>query len=288
MASVPSFATSLEKFLLECAVPYLMSVLDPMQPMVNLALRVLREAGEELVHALERFDFERSSDQEISKFIADCAIGTEKQIIFKLRKHFSEDSFQGRETGRQERDKPNGTVWLINPLEGHENFRSGLPLFSLVLACQVNGKTEHAIIVNPMSGQEFTATRGRGAEMSGRRIRTNDKTKISQSIIGVKFPGIADNDRNQRIRVRISNLASQTRMIRALGDDALSLAHLAAGHLDAIWLSDVDSTVIQAGALIAKEAGCLITDLSGGSLYEEGDLIASNPKLLKNVIKSSM
>lgn len=259
-----------------------------MQPMVNLALRVLREAGEELVHAVERFDFERSSDQEISKFIADCAIGTEKQIIFKLRKHFSDDSFQGRETGRQERETPTGTTWLINPLEGQDNFRSGLPLYSLVLVCQVNGKTEHALIVNPTSGQEFTATRGRGAEMSGRRIRTNDKTKVSQSVIGVAYPGIADNDRNDRLRARISNLASESRMIRALGDDALSLAHLAAGHLDAIWLTNVDNTTIQAGALIAKEAGCLITDLSGGALYEEGDLIASNPKLLKSVLKSSL
>lgn len=259
-----------------------------MQPMVNLALRVLREAGEELVHAVERFDFERATDQEISKFIADSAIGTEKQIIFKMRKHFPNDTFEGRETGRQEREAPTGTVWYINPVEGQENFRAGLPLFSLVLACQVNGKTEHALIVNPNSGQEFTSTRGRGAEMSGRRIRTKDKTKVSQSIIGVKFPGIAENDRNTRLRERINNLSTQTRMIRALGDDALTLANLAAGNLDAAWLTDVDSTVILAGALIAKEAGCLITDLSGGALYEEGDLIASNPKLVKSILKSSM
>ena len=260
-----------------------------MQPMVNLALRVLRDAGEELVHAVERFDFERSSDQDISKFVADSAIRTEKTIIFKLRKHFPEDTFQGRETGTSSSEKPTGNTWLITPLEGQENFRSGLPDYSLVLACQVNGKTEHALIINPVTGQEFTASRGRGAELSGRRMRASSKTKLSQAIVGIKFPGIAQDERNDRIRVRIGNLSQQTRMIRALGDDALTLAHLAAGHIDAAWLNNVDSLTLQAGALIAKEAGVLITDFSGGPDYaSEGDVIASNPKLLKSVIKGSL
>lgn len=259
-----------------------------MQPMVNLALRVLREAGEELVHALDRFDFERASDQEISKFIADSSIGTEKQIIFKLRKHFADDVFEGRETGRQERENSTETTWLINPLSGEDNFRAGLPLYSLVLVCQVNGRTEHAIIVNPVNGQEFTASRGRGAEMSGRRIRASQKTKLSQAVLGLKFPGIADNDSNNRLRERIALLSTQTSMIRSLGDDALTLAHLAAGQLDAAWLGGVNNTSLEAGALIAKEAGCLLTDFSGGPDYDQGDVIAANPKLLKSLIKASV
>jgi myo-inositol-1(or 4)-monophosphatase len=260
-----------------------------MQPMVNLALRVLREAGEELVHAVDRFDFERASDQEISQFIADCAISTEKQVIFKMRKHFTNDSFAGRETGRQDPEAPSGTVWSINPLEGEENFRNGLPLYSIVLVCELNGKAEHAVIMNPTNGQEFTASRGRGAELSGRRMRTNTKAKLNQSLLGVKFPGMAQNDRNDRIRARLNKLSCETRMIRALGDDALSLAHLAAGHLDAVWLGNVDSITLKAGALIAKEAGALLSDFSGGPDYAaEGDVIAANPKLLKSVIKSSI
>lgn len=260
-----------------------------MQPMVNLALRVLREAGEELVHAVDRFDFDRASDQEISKFVADCAFGTEKQVIFKLRKHFPNDSFAGRETGRQDPEEASGTLWSINPLEGEDNFRSGLPLFSIVLTCEINGKTEHALILNPVTGQEFSASRGRGAELSGRRIRTNDKTKLNQSILGIKFPGMDQNERNDRIRERLGKLSCETRMIRSLGDDALSLAHLAAGHLDAVWLSQVQATSLKAGVLIAKESGALATDFSGGPDYEaQGDVIGANPKLLKSLIKASI
>lgn len=260
-----------------------------MQPMVNLALRVLREAGEELVHAVDRFDFERATDQEISKFIADCAISTEKQVIFKMRKHFDNDSFAGRETGRQDPESPSGTVWSINPLEGEENFRNSLPIYSIVLSCEIEGKVEHAIVMNPSNGQEFTASRGRGAELSGRRMRTGGKAKLNQSLLGVKFPGMAQNERNDRIRQRLNKLSCETRMIRALGDDALSLAHLAAGQLDAVWLSNVDQTSLKAGGLIAKEAGALLTDFSGGPDFaSEGDVIASNPKLLKTVIKASI
>ncbi len=257
--------------------------------MVSIALRVLREAGEELVHAVERFDFERASDQEISKFIADSSIGTEKQIIFKLRKHFQDDNFQGRETGTHARNPDANAVWLINPMAGKDNFRSGLPLYSLVLVHQVNGKTEHALIVNPATGEEFTATRGRGAEMNGRRIRTSDRAKLSQAILGIKFPGIADSERNDRLRERIGKLTTQTRMIRALGNDALTMAHVAAGHIDAAWLGDVDEFSLEAGALMAKEAGCLITDFSGGhDAMTQRDVIVSNAKLLKGVLQGSL
>lgn len=260
-----------------------------MQPMVSIALRVLREAGQELVHAAERFDFERASDQEISKFIADCSIGTEKQIIFKLRKHFPDDNFLGRETGSQARSEDANTTWQVNALEGAENFRSGLPLYSMVLVCMVDGKAQHALIVNPVTGEEFTATRGRGAELSGRRIRTTEKTKLNQAVVGVKFPGIADNERNVRLRERIMNLGTQTRMIRALGDDALTLAYTAAGQVDASWISEADDISLQAGVLIAKEAGCLMADFSGGPDFEtQRDVICAHPKLLKAVIKGSL
>ena len=260
-----------------------------MQPMVSIALRVLREAGEELVHAAERFDFERASDQEISKFIADCSIGTEKQIIFKLRKHFPEDNFEGRETGAQNRNEDAKHTWQVHALEGKENFRSGLPLYSLVLTCLLEGKVQHALIINPATGEEFSATRGRGAELSGRRIRTTEKTKLNQTIIGVKFPGIAENERNDRLRQRLINLAGQTRLVRALGDDALTLAYAASGQVDAAWISEADDISLQAGILIAKEAGCLMSDFSGGPDYAtQRDIIAANPKLLKAIIKGSL
>jgi len=260
-----------------------------MQPMVSIALRVLREAGQELVHAAERFDFDRATDQEISKFIADCSIGTEKQIIFKMRKHFPDDNFLGRETGSQVRSEETPTTWHVHALEGAENFRTGLPLYSMVLVCMVDGKAQHALIVNPATGEEFTASRGRGAELSGRRIRTGEKTKLSQTVLAVKYPGIADNERNVRLRERIMNLSTQTRLIRALGDDALTLAYTASGQVDASWISEADDMSLQAGILIAKEAGCLMTDFSGGPDFEtQRDVICSNPKLLKSVLKGSL
>jgi len=260
-----------------------------MQPIVSVALRVLREAGQELVHAAERFDFERATDQEISKFIADCSIGTEKQIIFKLRKHFPDDNFQGNETGSQVRSENATTTWHVHALEGAENFRSGLPLYCLVLVCTIAGKTQHALIVNPATGEEFTATRGRGTEMSGRRVRTTEKSKLSQTILAVKFPGIADNERNVRLRERLMNLSGETRMIRAFGNDALSMAYTASGQVDACWINEADDISLMAGVLIAKEAGCLMTDFSGGPDYEtQRDVICANPKLLKAVIKGSL
>ena len=70
-----------------------------MQPMVNLALRAARNAGQDLVRRLDRFDAGQSTDQEKAKFVADCTIGLERSIIFELKKSLPEHNFEGRETG---------------------------------------------------------------------------------------------------------------------------------------------------------------------------------------------
>lgn len=260
-----------------------------MQPTVNIALRVLREAGEELTQAVERFDFADASELEISKFIAECCIGTEKKLIFSLRKHFPEHSFQGRETGFHERNPDTDTVWFINPIEGLENFRNGLPLYSMVLVCQINGKVEHAIVFNPASGEEFSASRGRGSEYNNRRTRTGERLKIEQAMVGLKYPGLAQNERNERLRTRIANFSNQVRGVRVLGNDAITMAYAAAGRLDAVWLSEVDSINLMAGSLLMKEAGCLICDFAGGNdMDKQGDVVAANPKLMKTIIQVSL
>lgn len=71
-----------------------------MQPMVKLALRAARNAGQDLVRRLDRFDAYQSTDQEKAKFIADCTIGLEKSIIFELKKSLPDHNFHGRETRR--------------------------------------------------------------------------------------------------------------------------------------------------------------------------------------------
>ena len=190
-----------------------------MQPMVNLALRAARNAGQDLVRRLDRFDSAQSTDQEKAKFIADCTIGLEKSIIFELKKALPEHNFAGRETGRniENNDQP---TWQICVIDDIANFRVGIPSFAIIISCVANGKTEHAVVVNPINGDEFTASRGRGSQLNNRRIRCSNINALSDAIVGYTQP-MGTNDSALDQRQRTQRLMTRAYDLRNIGSNAL-------------------------------------------------------------------
>ena len=254
-----------------------------MQPMVNLALRAARNAGQDLVRRLDRFDASQSSDQEKAKFIADCTIGLEKGIIFELKKSLPEHNFHGRETGDNITDEKQPT-WQVCVIDEVSNFRVGIPSFAITISCLQSGKTEHAIMVNPMNGDEFTASRGRGTQLNNRRIRASNVSTLEDSIIGYTQPR-SNNEEAFEQRQRLQNLMVKSYDLRNIGSNALSLAYVAADRFQGALLSNVDEFALTAGSLIASEAGCLLADASGQpQLKTPANLVVSNPRLLKALV----
>lgn len=260
-----------------------------MQPLVNLALRAARNAGQDLVRSLDRFDPYQSSDQEKSKFVADCAIGLEKGIIFELQKSCPEDSFQGRETSfHSPSEGEPRNHWQVCVIDELMNFRVGLPDFAIIVTCQVKGKNEHTVVINPMNGDEFSASRGRGAQLNNRRIRCGNKRELEQSLIGVTSPHGGEGERVFTLRNKIVSLMSAAEDIRNIGSGVLTMAYVAADRLQGALICDMDEFSLNAATLIAKEAGALASDLSGAPLVAtSGDVLVSNPKLLKDLVKTA-
>lgn len=251
--------------------------------MVNLALRAARNAGLDLASRLERFDLHQSSDQELAKFIADCAIGLEKNIIFDLKKSFSEHNFLGRETG-QNGDAAKQPTWQVCVIDDFSNFCVGIPYFAISIAHIAHGKTEHAVVLNPLNNDEFIASRGRGAQLNGRRIRCSSNSKIEDGIIGYTQP----NGTNQSVleqRQRIISMMEQGLELRNLGSSALSLCSVAANRFQGALLSQIDSFSLTAAGLIANEAGCLIVDAQGQALIKApANILVGNPNIIKGLL----
>ncbi|MAK92891.1 MAG: hypothetical protein CMI08_18510 [Oceanospirillaceae bacterium] len=254
-----------------------------MQPMVNLALRAARNAGQDLVRRLDRFDSAQSTDQEKAKFIADCTIGLEKSIIFELKKALPEHNFAGRETGRniENNDQP---TWQICVIDDIANFRVGIPSFAIIISCVANGKTEHAVVVNPINGDEFTASRGRGSQLNNRRIRCSNINALSDAIVGYTQP-MGTNDSALDQRQRTQRLMTRAYDLRNIGSNALSICYVAADRFQAAMLSDVDEYALSAAGLVASEAGCLMSEVSGQPMLKApANLVVSNPRLLKALL----
>lgn len=256
-----------------------------MQPAANQALKAARQAGQDLIRRLERFDLQQSNDREVAKFLADCTIGIEKSIIFELKKSFPEHNYLGRETGLNQQDEQNPT-WRISVIDEMSNFRLSIPAYAIMISCEQNGKNEHAILIDPMTGEEFVASRGRGAQFSNRRIRCSKDIELNNCIVAFTQPK-GQNEQASEQAKRINQLLVSRLDVRNIGSNALSMVYVAANRFQAAILSQVDEFTLTCAGLIAHESGCLISNLKGEiNIKAPDDIVITSPKLMKPLIST--
>ncbi len=259
-----------------------------MEPMVNIALRAARKAGENIVRASDHLDRVEVKAKGVNDFVSEVDIAAEKEIIYHLSKAYPDHAFEGEETGLTG-DEAAPYRWLIDPLDGTTNFVRGIPHYGVSIACLHKGKVEHAVIVDPVRREEFTASRGRGAQLNGRRIRVSSLPGLDGALLGTGIP-FKDHcdDKLGPYSKSIEILARQCAGIRRAGAASLDLAYVAAGRLDAFWEIGLSPWDVAAGALLVREAGGLVADIDGSENYlGSGNIVCGNPKCFKAVLQAT-
>lgn len=261
---------------------------DTMEPMVNIALRAARKAGENIVRASDHLDRVEMKAKGVNDFVSEVDIAAEKEILYHLSKAYPDHAFQGEETGLTGNDQAEYR-WLVDPLDGTTNFIRGIPHYAVSIACLHRGKVEHAVILDPVRREEFTASRGRGAQLNGHRIRVSQLTGLDGALLGTGIPYKNHcDDRLGPYSKSIEVLAGQCAGIRRAGAASLDLAYVAAGRLDAFWEIGLSSWDIAAGALLVREAGGLVADIDGSDNYlASGNIVCGNPKCFKAVLQAT-
>lgn len=259
----------------------------PMQPMLNIALRVVRSAGEQIVRATDRLDLLSVNEKDAKDYVSEVDLQTEETIISALRKTYPDHGFLAEESGHTPgRGEGADYLWIIDPLDGTTNFLRGVPHFAISIACQYKGRLEHGIVLDPVRQEEFIASRGRGAALNGRRIRVSPRKGLEGALLGTGIPfrdnqlPYLDNYLNM-----MKSVLGPIAGIRRAGAASLDLAYVAAGRYDAFWEFGLSTWDMAAGALLIQEAGGLVSDFSGGHQFlESGQLVAGNPKCFKAVL----
>lgn len=258
-----------------------------MQPMLNIALRAARSAGEMIFRSIERLDVISISAKDAKDYVTEIDQAAEQSIIQALRKTYPDHAFLGEE-GTHHTGFGGGAdyQWIIDPLDGTTNFIHGVPHFAVSIACKYRGRLEHAVVLDPIRQEEFTASRGRGAALNGRRLRVSARKSLDDALLGTGFPF-----RDEQIKYldnylgMFRDLSGQTAGIRRAGAASLDLAYVAAGRYDAFWEFGLSEWDMAAGALLIQEAGGLVSDFSGGHEYlEKGQIVAGNTKCFKAVL----
>jgi len=254
--------------------------------MINIALRAARKAGESIVRAsdeLHRFEVKAKG---INNFVTEVDINAEREIIYHLQKAYPDHAILGEESGLIGNAEAEYR-WIIDPLDGTTNFIRGIPHYAVSIACMYRGKIEHAVVVDPVRHEEFTASRGRGAQLNGHRIRVSDLASLDGALLGtgIPFKNHCD-DKLEPYSRSIELLASQCAGIRRAGAAALDLAYVAAGRLDAFWEIGLAQWDIAAGVLLVREAGGLAADIDGSDNYlDSGNIVCGNPRCFKAVLQ---
>ena len=249
-----------------------------MDPMLNIAVRAARAAGDIIVRAMDRVDLLNITLKSRNDFVSDIDRQAEHEIANVLLKAYPHHAVHGEEHGEQ------GTagseyVWVIDPLDGTTNFLHGFPHFSVSIALFHRGKVERGVVYDPIKHELFTAVRGAGAMLNNRRIRVTKQKGLHGALLGTGIP-FKDQSYIDPYLGMLKSLLKDAAGIRRAGSAALDLAYVAAGRFDGFWEVGLQSWDMAAGILLIQEAGGMVSDLEGGDrFFETGSIVTANPKL---------
>ena len=256
-----------------------------MEPTASMALRAARKAGDLIVRASDDMDRVGYHAKAAADFVTEVDIAAEKEILYQLGKAYPEHRFLCEESGLSGNEDSDYT-WVIDPLDGTSNFRRGIPHYAISIACLQRGKIEHAVVYDPVRREEFIASRGRGAQLNGHRIRVGSRHELNDSLIGTGVPFMGHCDEHLDWYTQsLAAVTSRSMGVRRAGAASLDLAYVAAGRLEGFWEMGLNQWDIAAGALLVREAGGLITDLSGSEgWYDSGNVVCANSKLMRQLL----
>jgi myo-inositol-1(or 4)-monophosphatase len=172
-----------------------------------------------------------------------------------------------------------GLVWIVDPLDGTTNFLHDFPTYAVSVAGAVDGQLQAAVVVHVPRREVFTASRGGGAWLGERKISVSQIGDPEFALIGTGFP-FKDAALLAPYQAQFGRVAARASGIRRPGSAALDLADVAAGRFDAFWEQELSAWDIAAGTLLIREAGGVVTDLSGRDIgVEHTSVVAGNPAM---------
>ncbi|WP_442602646.1 inositol monophosphatase family protein [Paenibacillus sp. KN14-4R] len=208
----------------------------------------------------------------------------ENVIIHEIRRHFPDHQIDSEECGRD--DQESDWLWLVDPLDGTNNYAIALPVFSVSISLAYQGKLVLAVVYEPMVDRLFVAEHGKGTTCNGERIQVTKKTEIRRSTIGW-IQG--HNVQNQEPAVHLRNHIdiSCKRMLR-LWAPTLLWCMVAKGDMDGIVLYRSAGADLYSGILMVQEAGGVVVDFEGipyAGMLDEPYLIACHPEQQESFIQ---
>jgi len=210
-----------------------------------------------------------------------------EEVIFKvIRRAFPDHAIRSEEsTPFSQAGADVDGEWMVDPLDGTSNYMHGFPFYTVSVAFGRKGSCEVGAIYDPLHEELFTAQRGKGAWLNGRRIRVSRVRKMEQAFLATGFPFRARSHLESYLE-SFRQIFSKTGLIRRAGSAALDLAYTACGRLDGFWELSLAPWDMAAGTLLICEAGGSVSDFYGKETYlQTGHVAAGNRSIHTALVK---
>jgi myo-inositol-1(or 4)-monophosphatase len=253
-----------------------------MHPMLNIAIRAARAAGDLIVREMDRVSDISVDIKGKNDFVTEVDTKAEYTIINTIKQSYPDHAFLCEESGAS---GESDFLWIIDPLDGTTNFLHGFPHYAVSIALQHKGRLDQAVIYDPLKQELFTASKGKGAQLNNKKIRVSGHKTLDGALLGTGFP-FGDTHKVDEFINSFRSLYPKIAGIRRAGAASLDLAYVACGRLDGFWEFGLKPWDIAAGTLIVQEAGGLVSDMRGDNQFlETGDVVTGNPKIFKDMLK---
>ena len=171
--------------------------------------------------------------------------------------------------------------FIVDPIDGTRNFARGIPFWAVLIALEEDGVLTAGVIHQPVSGEMYTARRGRGAFLDGAPIRVSGVTALQDATVAHGTLRIL---RRRGKWDGFERLVHATRSQRGFGD-FLCYAWLAAGCVDIGFGLNLKIWDVAAPKIVVEEAGGRLTDLDGNDSLTSGTALATNGHLHAAAVK---
>jgi myo-inositol-1(or 4)-monophosphatase len=248
------------------------------RPAVTIATRAARAAGELIVRHLDRLHTLEVERKGRHDYVSQVDRLAEEAIVRELRHAWPDAAILGEEGG--ERGPPKARrVWVIDPLDGTSNFLRGIPHFAVSIALIEHGQVADGVVFDPVRNELFTASRGGGALLNGKRLRVSARAQLDGALLATGFPFREPEHLPAHLEM-VRRVLEKAEDLRRTGSAALDLAWVACGRLDGYFEYGLAPWDMAAGSLLVREAGGRCADFANGDRFLfSGGIIAANVKL---------
>ncbi len=243
---------------------------------INVMIKAVESAAKHLIRDFGEVEHLQVSRKGPGDFVSAADKRSEQILHDELLKARPDFGFLMEESGEVKGRDPSKR-WIIDPLDGTNNFLHAIPHWCITVALEDNGEITHGITYDPIRDDLFWAEKGMGAFKRHQRLRVAGKKTLSKDLL------VSSSSHDPKTFEKIAKVA----VPRFLGATALDMAYVAAGSFDAVYSDNYSAWDVAAGSLLIKEAGGFVSTLNNTKDFlDSRNIVAANPDIHALMLKA--